>query len=74
VYITSQNHGFAVDAESMEGTGFEITHLNLNDNTVEGMRHKDLPIFSIQYHPEARPGPKDADFLFDEFLNMVEGG
>jgi len=72
VYITSQNHGYAVDAESLEGTGFEVSHLNLNDNTVEGMRHKELPIFSVQYHPEAHPGPHDSEYLFDEFLKKVE--
>ncbi|MEE8358682.1 MAG: glutamine-hydrolyzing carbamoyl-phosphate synthase small subunit [Candidatus Hydrothermarchaeales archaeon] len=71
VYITSQNHGFAVDAESLEGTGFEVSHINPNDNSVEGMKHKELPIFTVQYHPEAHPGPWDSDYLFDEFLKMV---
>lgn len=74
VYITSQNHGFAVDAKTLEGTGFEVSHLNLNDRTVEGMRHTERPIFSVQYHPEAHPGPHDSEYLFDEFLKMVEGG
>jgi carbamoyl-phosphate synthase small subunit len=74
VYITSQNHGYAVDADSLEGTGLEVAMLNLNDNTVEGMRHKELPIFTIQYHPEASPGPRDSGYLFDEFFkNVAEG-
>ncbi|MEE8168005.1 MAG: glutamine-hydrolyzing carbamoyl-phosphate synthase small subunit [Candidatus Hydrothermarchaeales archaeon] len=71
VYITSQNHGFAVDADSLEGTGFKVAKINLNDNTVEGMQHGELPIFSVQYHPEANPGPKDNEYLFDEFLGMI---
>ncbi len=71
VEITSQNHGFAVDMESMPD-GVEITHVNLNDNTVEGMRHKELPIFSVQYHPEASPGPHDSAYLFQRFIAMME--
>lgn len=73
VYITSQNHGFAVDAESAEAAGLEVTVTNLNDNTVEGMRHRELPIFSVQFHPEAHPGPQDTAFLFDKFREMLEG-
>jgi len=72
VYITTQNHGFAVDANSLEGTGLEVSHINLNDNTVEGVKHKELPIFTVQYHPEARPGPKDSAYLFDEFIKAME--
>lgn len=72
VYITSQNHGYAVDAESLNGTGAVVSHLNLNDNTVEGLRHSQLPIFSIQYHPEASPGPHDSRYLFDKFIHNME--
>ncbi|MFQ5887772.1 MAG: glutamine-hydrolyzing carbamoyl-phosphate synthase small subunit [Candidatus Hydrothermarchaeales archaeon] len=71
VYITSQNHGFAVDGNSLGGTGFEVSHINPNDNSVEGMIHKELPIFSVQYHPEAHPGPWDSNYIFDEFLKSV---
>ena len=72
VYITSQNHGYAVDAESLDGTGFVADHINVNDGTVDGMRHTELPIFSVQYHPEASAGPKDTTFLFDDFAKLLE--
>lgn len=71
VAITSQNHGFAVDAGSLPND-VEVTHLNLNDGTVEGMRHRELPIFSVQYHPEAAPGPHDAGYFFAEFARLIE--
>jgi carbamoyl-phosphate synthase small subunit len=72
VEITSQNHGFAVDQKSLEAKGGVVTHLNLNDNTVEGFRHSKLPVFSVQYHPEASPGPHDAAYLFDAFIEMMK--
>jgi carbamoyl-phosphate synthase small subunit len=70
VEITSQNHGFAVDVESLKGKAV-LSHVSLNDNTVEGMRHAELPIFSVQYHPEASPGPNDAAYLFDRFEALI---
>ena len=70
-YITSQNHGYTVVEESVQGTDLEITHINNNDKSVEGLRHKILPAFSVQYHPEAAPGPYDSGYLFDEFLEMI---
>lgn len=72
IEITSQNHGFAVDTDSLKGKNIEITHINLNDNTLEGFRHKEYPIFTAQYHPEASPGPHDAKYLFDEFKAMIK--
>ena len=71
VEITSQNHGFAVDPESLPGD-VEVNRVNLNDNTVEGMRHKKQPIYCVQYHPEASPGPHDSTVLFDEFRQLIE--
>ena len=74
VEITSQNHGFCVDPDSLPSSDVEITHVNLNDHTNEGMHHRSLPLFSVQYHPEASPGPHDARYLFDDFIKMMEGG
>lgn len=71
VEITSQNHSFALDPDSLPGTDIEITHLNLNDRTVAGLKHKSLPMFSVQYHPEASPGPHDADYLFEQFVTSM---
>jgi carbamoyl-phosphate synthase small subunit len=72
VYITAQNHGYAIDADTLKG-GLEVSHINLNDSTLEGLRHRDLPILSIQYHSEASPGPLDNRYLFERFLEMVGG-
>ena len=71
VEITAQNHGFAVDADSLKDAAV-VTHVNLNDNTVEGLAHKEMPIFSVQYHPESSPGPHDASYLFKRFIDMME--
>lgn len=71
VEITSQNHGFAIDPDSLVAE-MEITHLNLNDRTVAGMRHRSLPLFSVQYHPEASPGPHDADYIFERFVQSMK--
>ena len=71
VYITAQNHGYVVDADSLP-PGLEVTHINLNDGTVEGLRHRELPILTVQYHSEASPGPRDNEELFDRFLEMVD--
>ena len=71
VAITSQNHGYAIDEESLKNTDLEVTHVALNDKTNEGVRHKIHPCFSVQYHPEASPGPEDANYLFDEFINLM---
>ena len=71
VEITSQNHGFAVDPASLPDD-VEVTHVNLYDGTIEGLRHKTHPVFCVQYHPEASPGPHDADYLFDDFLQLIE--
>lgn len=72
--ITSQNHSFAVDANSLTGTGLEVTHINLLDNTVEGLACKADRVFSVQYHPESAPGPQDSGYLFDQFIAMMEEG
>ena len=74
VEITTQNHGFCVDMDSIRDPEIEITHINLNDQTLEGMRHRRLPVFSVQYHPEASPGPHDSGYLFDHFVTMMRTG
>ena len=71
VHITAQNHGYAVDADSLAGSGLRVSHINLNDGTVEGMVHETLPIFTIQFHPEASGGPRDTEYMFDEFVRLV---
>jgi carbamoyl-phosphate synthase small subunit len=72
VAISVQNHGFCVDIDSLNKKDIEVTHINLNDQTLEGMRHKKLPVFSVQFHPEAGPGPNDASYLFDEFVVLMK--
>jgi carbamoyl-phosphate synthase small subunit len=70
-YITSQNHGYTVDQDSIQGTELIVTHINNNDQTIEGLKHQRFPVFSVQYHPEASPGPYDSSYLFDDFLQMI---
>jgi carbamoyl-phosphate synthase small subunit len=71
VEITSHNHGFAVDPDSLDAASVELTHVNLNDQTLEGFRHRNLPAFCVQYHPEAAPGPHDSQYLFDDFVKLM---
>ena len=73
VEITAHNHGFAVDAKSLPAD-VEVTHINLNDETVAGLKHKKLPVFSVQYHPESAPGPHDSEYLFASFIELMEKG
>ncbi|MCF7878480.1 MAG: glutamine-hydrolyzing carbamoyl-phosphate synthase small subunit [Candidatus Omnitrophica bacterium] len=72
IAITVQNHGFCVDLDTLDKESIEVTHLNLNDNTVEGIRHKSMPLFSVQFHPESGPGPHDGEYLFSDFIKMIE--
>ncbi|MGV3142352.1 carbamoyl phosphate synthase small subunit [Staphylococcus simulans] len=72
IALTSQNHGYAIDEASVAHTDLEVTHIALNDGTVEGLKHKTLPAFSVQYHPEACPGPTDSNYLFDQFIDMMK--
>jgi carbamoyl-phosphate synthase small subunit len=74
IEITSQNHGFCVDLDSLAGKDVELTHMNLNDNTLEGIRSKKLRAFSVQYHPEASPGPHDSSYLFSDFVELMQAG
>jgi carbamoyl-phosphate synthase small subunit len=71
VEITSQNHGFCVDPESLDAAQVELTHFNLNDQTLEGFRMRNFPVFSVQYQPEAAPGPHDSHYLFDDFIRLM---
>jgi len=72
VEITAQNHGFSVDPDSLNQNEIDLTHINLNDHTLEGLRHRNLPLFSVQYHPEAAPGPHDSQYLFDDFVKLMD--
>jgi carbamoyl-phosphate synthase small subunit len=72
VEITAQNHGFCVDPDSLPASDVEITHINLNDHTLEGFRHRRYPLFCVQYHPEASPGPNDSLYLFEDFARLMD--
>jgi carbamoyl-phosphate synthase small subunit len=72
IEITAHNHNFAVDPDSLPQSEVELTHMDLNDSTLEGLRHRNLPLFSVQYHPEASPGPHDSHYLFKDFVKMME--
>jgi carbamoyl-phosphate synthase small subunit len=71
IEITAHNHNFAVDPDSLRAADVELTHFDLNDGTLEGMRHRSLPIYSVQYHPEAAPGPHDSEYLFADFVKLM---
>ncbi|MCM8760434.1 MAG: glutamine-hydrolyzing carbamoyl-phosphate synthase small subunit [Candidatus Omnitrophica bacterium] len=73
IYITVQNHGFCVDINTLNDPNIELTHINLNDNTLEGIEHKKLPVFSVQFHPEDSPGPRESSYLFQKFYNLIDG-
>ena len=73
IEITSQNHSYAVNTDRIANTGLEVTHTNLLDQTVEGVACKEDKVFSVQYHPESAPGPQDSEYLFDQFIEMMEG-
>ena len=73
IYISAQNHGYAVDEKSLEGKGIKISHISMNDGTIEGLEYTKHPTFTVQYHPEACPGPGDHDYLFEHFVDMMEG-
>jgi carbamoyl-phosphate synthase small subunit len=73
IYISAQNHGYAVDEKSLEGKGINISHISMNDGTIEGLEYTKHPTFTVQYHPEACPGPGDHDYLFKHFVDMMEG-
>ncbi len=72
VYITSQNHGYCVEEKNLQALKIRVTHINVNDKTIEGIEHEELPLFSVQYHPEASPGPKDSEYLFDKFVDILK--
>ena len=72
VYITSQNHGYCVEESNLKDLKIRVTHINVNDKTIEGIEHEELPLFSVQYHPEASPGPKDSEYLFDKFVDLLK--
>ncbi len=72
VYITAQNHGYAIDDKTIDLSIAEVSHINLNDNTVEGLKYKNKEIYTVQFHPEACPGPRDTEYLFDEFLEKLK--
>ena len=71
-YITSQNHGYTIIENSLDKSRMEVSHRNMNDDTVEGVRYLDVPVFTVQFHPEASPGPADTAYLFDRFIKMME--